>query len=134
MAFLRVKLLEATVDHTRPNDPFCAVNMKEAIVPASGGPAVYQQRKKTFYPIWEHCFDSHLHSGRRMQIVVMDRADVAGADATPIAEVTVETEAIAQECSEEEAGAAVKLAVSLPVIQSGELYSHVQYVKCIHCW
>ena len=49
-----------------------------------------------------------------MQILIMDRADVPGADATPVAEVSVETEHLAHECSDEEQGVAVKLAVSPP--------------------
>ncbi len=110
MAFLRVRLCEAIVDHTKPNDPFCAVNIKEA-VKSDDGELSLQQKKKTFYPIWGRCFDSHLKPGRRMQILVMDRADIPGADATPVAEVSVETEHLAHECSDEEQGVAVKLAV-----------------------
>ena len=40
----------------------------------------------------------------------MDRLE--GASTAPVAEVTVETEALAQECVDEESGSAVKLAVS----------------------
>ena len=112
MAFLRIKALEAIVDHTKPNDPFCAVNIKEA-AEGEDGTIVLQQRKKTFYPQWNRCFDSHLKPGRRMQIIIMDRADVRGADVTPVAEVTVETQHLAQECMEEETNSALKLAVSL---------------------
>lgn len=45
-----------------------------------------------------------------MQIIIMDRLE--GASTAPVAEVTVETEALAQECVDEESGSAVKLAVS----------------------
>ena len=107
MAFLRVKLLEAIVDHTKPNEPYCAVNVLEATANPDGSTA-YKQKKKTFYPDWDRCFDSHLRHGRRMQIMVMDRPDDV-----PLAEVTVETEALARECEEEDASAAVKLAVRL---------------------
>lgn len=117
MAFLRIRLCEAIVDHTKPNDPFCAVNIKEAITDGDGAVSL-QQKKKTFYPVWGRCFDSHLKSGRRMQILIMDRADVPGADATPVAEVSVETEHLAHECSDEDQGVAVKLAVSLPCMQT----------------
>ena len=112
MAFLRIKLLEAIVDHTKPNNPYCSVNMKEAIQ-GEDGKLRLEQRKKTFYPSWNRCFDSHLKPGRRMQIFIMDTADVPGADATPVAEVTVETQQLARECVDEEAGNAVQLAVSL---------------------
>ena len=111
MAFLRIKLLEAIVDHTKLNNPFSSVNMKEA-VRGEDGNVKLEQRKKTFYPSWNRCFDSHLKPGRRMQIIVMDRADVPGADATPVAEVTVETQHLARECMDEEATNAVQLAVS----------------------
>ena len=105
MAFLRIKVLEALVDHIKPNDPYCAVNVLEAIANPDGSKA-FKQKKKTFYPDWDRCFDSHLRHGRRMQITVMDRPGDA-----PLAEVTVETEALGRECEEEDAGTAVKLAV-----------------------
>ena len=107
MAFLRIKLLEAIIDHTKPNEPFCAVNIKEALKSEADGSVTLQQRKKTFFPVWDRCFDSHIHQGRRMQIIVMDRPEE-----NPVAEVTVETEALAQECMEEDPGNALKLAVS----------------------
>ena len=113
MAFLRIKLLEVLVDRGKPHDPFCAVNIKEAIEGGDGS-VTLQQQKKTFYPDWDRCFDSHLHHGRRMQIIVMDRLE--GSDVTPVAEVTVETEALAHECMDEpESNNAVKLAVSCVV-------------------
>ena len=108
MAFLRIKLLEAIVDHAKPADPTCSVSVKEA-VPGEDGGVTYDQRKNTFFPDWDRCFDSHLKPGRRMQIIVNDRVDSA---LRPLAEVTVETEALASECMQEEEGSAVKLAVS----------------------
>ena len=96
------------MDHTKPNNPFCAVNIKEAVHDDRGGVQL-QQQKKTFYPDWNRCFDSHLKPGRRMQIFVMDRADVPGAAVTRVAEVTVETESLAEHC---EPDSAVKIAVS----------------------
>ena len=106
--FLRLKLLEVIMDHSKPNDPFCAVNIKEASKDEAGGLVLHQQ-KKTFYPQWNRCFDSHLKPGRRMQIYIMDKADVPGADVTTVAEVTVETENLAQQCEDD---CAVKIAVS----------------------
>ena len=67
-----------------------------------------EQKKKTFYPDWDRCFDSHLRGGRKMQIIVMDRPQPD----VPLAEVTVETQALAGECLDEDEGNAVKLAVS----------------------
>ena len=119
MAFLRINLLEAIIDHTKPNDPFCAVNIVEAICNDDGS-ITMQQQKKTFYPDWNRCFDSHLRKGRKMQIIVKDRPD------TPVAEVTVETEALANECVDEEAGSAVKLAVSFPRVHPSH-YTSLSY-------
>lgn len=107
-AFIRIKLLEVIVDHSKPNNPFCAVNIKEAGQDESGL-LILQQKKKTFYPEWNRCFDSHLKPGRRIQIFIMDRADVPGADVITVAEVTVETENLAQQCEDD---CAVKIAVS----------------------
>lgn len=118
MAFLRIKVLEALVDHIKPNDPYCAVNVLEAIANPDGSKA-FKQKKKTFYPDWDRCFDSHLRHGRRMQITVMDRPGDA-----PLAEVTVETEALGRECEEEDAGTAVKLALDLR--PSGKLIMQVK--------
>ncbi len=106
MAFLRLKLLEVVLNN-KPNEPFCAVNMKES-VKQDDGTVTLEQKKKTFYPDWDHCFDSHLRPGRKMQIIVKDRRPVE----IPLAEVTVETEALAQECMDEDPGNALKLAVS----------------------
>ncbi len=96
------------MDHTKPNNPFCAVNIKEAM-PKEDGTLQLHQHKKTFYPDWDRCFDSHLKPGRRMQIFIMDRADIPGAAVLTVAEVTVETQSLAEHC---EADNAVKIAVS----------------------
>lgn len=106
-AFIRLKLLEAIIDHTKPREPFCAVNVKETIKDDSGTSRL-EQRKKTFYPDWDRCFDSHLRAGRKMQIIVIDRPQPD----IPLAEVTVETQALASQCMDEEEENAVKLAVS----------------------
>ena len=96
------------MDHSKPNDPFCSVNIKEASKDEKGQ-TVLTQHKKTFYPEWHKCFDSHLKPGRRIQIFIMDRADVPGADVITVAEVTVATENLAQQCEDD---SAVKIAVS----------------------
>ena len=104
------------MDHTKPGDPTCSVNVKEAVT-GEGGSVTFEQHKNTFFPEWARCFDSHLKPGRRMQIIVNDRIDLA---LRPLAEVTVETEALASECMQEEEGSAVKLAVSRRTIASRE--------------
>lgn len=112
MAFLRLRLLEAIIDHEKPTEPASSVNVKEAVT-GEDGSVTYEQHKKTFFPDWDRCFDSHLKPGRRMQIIVNDRVDGV---LRPLAEVTVETEALASECMQEEPGSAVKLAVSITII------------------
>lgn len=109
MAFIRIKLLEAIVDHAKPSEPACSVNVKEAIT-GDDGAVTFDQRKKMFFPDWDRCFDSHLRARRRMQIIVNDRVD---GNLRPLAEVTVETQALASECMQEEPGSAVKLAVRI---------------------
>lgn len=101
--FLRVRLLEAVIEQgKKPVEPYCAINIKEV---EENGAIV--QKKKTFYPDWNRCFDSHIVEGRRMQIIVNDKPE------TPLAEVTIELSMLAEECKEDsEAGNAVKLAVS----------------------
>ena len=118
--FLRVRLLEAVIEQGRkPAEPYCAINIKEL---DDDGAIV--QRKKTFYPDWNRCFDSHIVEGRRMQIVVNDKPE------TPMAEVTVELTTLAEECKDDsELGNAVKLAVSLQkqahCINRANSHSHV---------
>lgn len=114
-SFLRIKLLEVILDHRKPLDPYCAVNMKEPVTSPEGVKSL-QQTKRTFYPDWDHCFDSHLKPGRIMQVVVYDRPDEL------LAEVTVETEDLAHECQQEEPGSAVKLAVSLRAYIRADIY------------
>ena len=118
MAFMRIKLLEAIVDHAKPVEPVCSVNVKEAIS-GTDGAVTLEQRKKTFYPDWDRCFDSHLKPGRRMQIIVCDRGD---GTLRPLAEVTVETDALASECMQEEPGSALKLAVSILIKSPCNVY------------
>ncbi|XP_065910053.1 protein kinase C delta type-like [Dysidea avara] len=103
-SFLRVRLLEAVFeDGKKPSEPYCAVNIKE--IDERGA---VLQKKKTFYPDWNKCFDSHLLDGRRMQVIVNDKPE------TPLAEVTVELNMLAEECKEDsEAGNAVKLALDM---------------------
>lgn len=75
MSFLRVKLIEVNFEEggTMPNDPFCAVKILEVQNQSEGGEPQLVQKKKTFYPQWNRCFDSHLVQGRRMQVIVMDK-------------------------------------------------------------
>ena len=47
-------------------EAFAAVSIKE-MEQSPHGPKLVQ-KKKTFYPDWGKCFDSHLVSGRRMMV------------------------------------------------------------------
>ena len=75
MSFLRVKLIEANFEEggAVPADPFCAVKILEVQSQNDDGEPQLTQKKKTFYPQWNRCFDSHLVQGRRMQVIVMDK-------------------------------------------------------------
>ena len=72
MSFLRVKLIEVQFEDLVVADPFCAVKILE-VQKREDGDTQLQQKKKTFHPQWNRCFDSHLVDGRRMQVIVMDK-------------------------------------------------------------
>lgn len=90
--FVRVKLLQVTELRSPSFEPKCAVNVKE-VTRDENSQARVVQKKKTFYPEWGKCFDSHVVEGRRLQILVMDRGD------TILGEVAVENKAIAEQCA-----------------------------------
>ena len=73
-AFLRLKLTDAQLGRPTPQ-PFCGVNIMEAVHSPGEGVKLLQ-KKKTFYPDWNKCFDSHLVQGRRMQVCVCVRVCV----------------------------------------------------------
>ena len=75
MSFLRVKLIDVKFEEggSAPTDPFCAVKILEVQSQNEDGEHQLVQKKKTFYPQWNRCFDSHLVQGRRMQVIVMDK-------------------------------------------------------------
>lgn len=59
-------MVEAQLARPTPQ-PFCGVNIMEAVHSPGEGMKL-MQKKKTFYPDWNKCFDSHLVQGRRMQV------------------------------------------------------------------
>ncbi|XP_076312024.1 putative protein kinase C delta type homolog isoform X2 [Tachypleus tridentatus] len=85
--FVRVKLLQVEFGDEVTNgsasdiiDPFCAVNLKEA-VETPGKPGVQLvQRKKIHYPEWNSCFDVHLFRGSLIHLLVMDKPNKLLAD------------------------------------------------------
>nr|CAB3265161.1 protein kinase C delta type-like [Phallusia mammillata] len=79
--FLRVKVVkcEAGTSITQNGikfDPFVAVNVKECVLGGNEGVrGTLVQKKKTLYPEWGSCFDSHLKDGRVVQMVLMSKPD-----------------------------------------------------------
>ena len=71
LGFIRIKLIEAQAGtevwqqleaHGLTWDPYTGVQVKEAVeVPNQGIQLI--QKKKTFYPDWNKCFDTHLYDG-----------------------------------------------------------------------
>jgi len=87
MGFIRVKLLQVEqgskklVQDGEAFEPYCAINVKEAVDnPGSG--LSFIQRKKTIYPEWNKCFDAHVYDGRVVQIIVMNKPNKMLADVT----------------------------------------------------
>ena len=108
-AFLRIKLIEVKIspsDFIFSQEPFPSVNIKEKEVTTSGC-TNFIQKKKTFFPEWGRCFDSHIHDGRRMQIIIMDSPE------KPISDVTVDLMTLAEHFRSDSSGNAVKLALDL---------------------
>lgn len=114
MAFIRLRLLESQLPGAPLADPFCAVSIKESVSTADQG-AQLVQKKETFYPKWRKCFDSHIHQGRCVQVLVADKAVLSSLEniqREASAEVTVELEELAGICKEEpDPSSAVNLAV-----------------------
>jgi len=76
--FLRVNVVksEPAVPGLLYNvDTFVAINVKECLI-TEKGPSTLVQKKKTMYPDWNSCFDSHLHNGRVVQIVLMQKPNI----------------------------------------------------------
>ena len=79
MGFIRIKLIEATAGSEvwkgleaegKTWDPFCGIHIKEAVeVPGQGIQLV--QKKKTIYPDWNRCFDTHLHQGMLSHLIAI---------------------------------------------------------------
>lgn len=119
-SFIRIKLIEVKLSNSGnlfTHEPFAAVSVKEKEFKIDGT-AEYAQKKKTFYPQWGRCFDSHIHDGRRIQIIIMDGPENA------LLEVTVELLMLADHYRSDMSGNAVKLALDL--IPTGQLIMQVK--------
>jgi hypothetical protein len=87
MGFIRVKLIEVEqaeewkASSNGTFDPYCAIHIKEAVqTPGQGVQLV--QKKRTIYPEWNKCFDTHLYPGRVISVVVMEKPNVYRGDTT----------------------------------------------------
>ena len=86
MGFIRVKLIEVEPaeewrTENRTFDPYCGVHIKEAVLTPGQGIQLVQ-KKKTIYPEWGKCFDTHLYDGRVITLVAMERPNKFLADVT----------------------------------------------------
>ncbi|XP_032230601.1 protein kinase C delta type [Nematostella vectensis] len=95
MGFIRVKLIEVkpSPDWVKDGmfDPFCGVHIKEAVMTAGQGITLVQ-KKKTIYPEWNKCFDTHNYEGRVITIVVREKPDHL------LAEVTIGVQFLVDQC------------------------------------
>lgn len=108
-AFLRIKIVEYQLPKDAPaieGEPHIAVNLKEKEM-AEDGTLAYVQKKKTFYPGIDRCFDSHLHEGRLMQVLITELPDKV------VCQLNVELETLADHYRSDPTGNAVKLAIDL---------------------
>eukprot|EP00800_Vazella_pourtalesii_P016971 TRINITY_DN5031_c1_g3_i2.p1 TRINITY_DN5031_c1_g3~~TRINITY_DN5031_c1_g3_i2.p1 ORF type:complete len:215 (-),score=10.14 TRINITY_DN5031_c1_g3_i2:270-869(-) len=122
--FIRIKLIEVKIPpsmYNFTNEPSTSVNIMEKEVTPAG--VDFVQKKKTFFPDWGRCFDSHIHDGRRMQIIIMDTPD------TPVSQVTVELLTLAEHYRADSTGNAVKLALDLT--PSGQIIMQVKVYGCL---
>jgi len=92
--FLRIVLVKCETGQNNLNyktDTFVAVNVKECIL-TERGTANLEQRKKTMFPEWNSCFDSHLKDGRVVQIILKKRPDII------ISECNIGLQILADKC------------------------------------
>lgn len=102
MGFIRIKLIEAQAgpevwkeleEKGKTWEPFCGIHIKEAVdVPGEGIKLV--QKKKTIYPDWNRCFDTHLYQGRVITLVVMNKND----EGSVTGDATVGVQFLADQC------------------------------------
>ncbi|XP_065674354.1 protein kinase C delta type isoform X2 [Hydra vulgaris] len=127
MGFVRIKLVEATAGsnvwkeleaESKTWDPYTGVHIKEAVeIPGQGLQLV--QEKKTIYPEWNRCFDTHLKPGRMVTFVLMNKVDakIAG-------DVTVGVQFLADQCLKSTSNIS---SVWLDLKPNGRILVHVKY-------
>lgn len=103
MGFIRVKLIEVEPAASWSKNPhafesYCAVHIKEAVMSATQGISLVQ-KKKTIYPEWNKCFDTHLYDGRVITIVVLQKPS-----GRVIAEVSIGVQFLVDQCKRDTHG------------------------------
>lgn len=103
MGFIRVKLIEVEPvagwsKDTQPFDPYCAVHIKEAVMSVNHGISLVQ-KKKTIYPEWNKCFDTHLYEGRVITIVVLQKSN-----GKVVADVSIGVQFLVDQCKRDAHG------------------------------
>ena len=72
MKLIEVEPASVWLKDRQPFDSYCAVHIKEAVLSAAKEFSLVQ-KKKTIYPEWNKCFDTHLYDGRVITIVVLQK-------------------------------------------------------------
>ena len=103
MGFIRVKLIDVEpapgwLKDAQPFDSYCAVHIKEAVISPTQGISLVQ-KKKTIYPEWNKCFDTHLYDGRVITIVVLQKPS-----GKVIAEVSIGVQFLVDQCKRDSHG------------------------------
>ena len=102
MGFIRVKLIEAepASEWLKKGtfESYCAVHIKEAIMSPTQGISLVQ-KKKTIYPEWNKCFDTHLYAGRVITIVVLEKFS-----SRVVADVSIGVQFLVDQCKREAHG------------------------------
>lgn len=123
MGFIRVKLIEVKPATGWQKDPqsfdaYCAVHIKEAVMSADHGISLVQ-KKKTIYPEWNKCFDTHLYEGRVITIVVLQRPS-----GKVVADVSIGVQFLVDQCKRDMHGFS---SVWLDLQPSGKLLVQVRH-------
>lgn len=103
MGFIRVKLIDVEPASQWLKDPepfasYCAVHIKEAVVTPGQGYSLVQ-KKKTIYPEWNKCFDTHLYDGRVITIVILQKPG-----GNVVADVTIGVQFLVDQCKRDAHG------------------------------
>ncbi|KAK2550647.1 Protein kinase C delta type [Acropora cervicornis] len=128
MGFIRVKLIDVEPSTGGQNESFqcyCAVHIKEAIMSPDRGISLVQ-KKKTIYPEWNKCFDTHLYEGRVITIVVLQKPS-----GKVVADVSIGVQFLVDQCKRDSHGFS---SVWLDLQPSGKLLVQVRhFIEVLVC-